>query len=722
MPERVQVMAPYPLSRPLDYVLPRGMKISLGDYVSIPLGRRQTAGVVWSLTGDANVPAAKLKPVQARYDLPPMTDVQRRFIDWVARYTLSDAGTVLKMAVSVPEALDGFKQETAYLAAAQVSAKLTAARARVLNVLHDGLPRKAADLAREAGCSVAVIKAMATAGLLVETVLTPARKVPPAYVTDDKHVTFSSAQRAAADALRDAVAGRAFSAQLLDGVTGSGKTEVYFAAVAEALKQGRQVLILLPEIALSSQFVDRFTRRFGAPPALWHSEVTPARKRDTWIGVAEGRVPVVVGARSALFLPFPDLGLIVVDEEHDASYKQEEGVLYNARDMAVVRAHLGDAAVVLVSATPSLETMTNVRQEKYGYLHLPDRHGGAVLPQMHIVDLKATPPDRQKFIAPPLREAIRETVAAGEQALLFLNRRGYAPLTLCRTCGHRFQCPSCSAWLVEHKRHNKLQCHHCGFAQAVPKDCPSCHDDQGFAACGPGVERIEEEVREVFPDARTLVLASDLMTSGAALTRAIEAIAAKDIDIIIGTQIVAKGHHFPDLTLVGVIDADLGLAGGDLRAGERTFQLLHQVAGRAGRASKAGRVMLQTFMPEQAVIRALAAHDRDAFLAAESAERERAGMPPFGKLAGVIVSATDVSKLDIFCRQMAQAAPRYADIRVLGPAPAPLALLRGQHRRRFLVKTGRDVNIQRFMQEWLSALAIPPAVTVKVDIDPQSFF
>ncbi|MBI1215885.1 MAG: primosomal protein N' [Alphaproteobacteria bacterium] len=726
--ERVQVLAPYPLSRAYDYFLPEGMAAGPGDYVRIPLGRRETPGVVWA-AGEAEgekIDPKKIKPVLQRYDFPPMPQAQREFLEWVARYTMADLGSVLKMSLSVPDALSPPKEATAYTVPPEIHGaaapfKLTAARQRVIDFLKDGVPRRAADIAREAGCGAGLVRSMATAGQLKAiAVSAPA----PCRVVDLSHgvVSFSGEQQVAANALRGFAEKQEYAGVLLDGVTGAGKTEVYFEAVAETLRQGKQALVLLPEISLSAPFLERFEKRFGSAPALWHSEVPAAQRRVTWTGVAAGDTKVVIGARSALFLPFADLGLIVVDEEHDASYKQEEGVMYNARDMAVVRANLGNFPVVLVSATPSLETMVNVEQGKYSYLRLPSRHAGAQLPEMNVVNLKQFPPGRNRFISPPLEKALRETFHAAEQSLLFLNRRGYAPLTLCRTCGHRFQCPSCSAWLVEHRRHNRLQCHHCGYAQKVPTACPECNDADSLAACGPGVERIQEEVHALLPDARTFILASDVAGSPTAIRTAVRDIEEGKYDVIIGTQIIAKGHHFPSLTCVGVVDADLGLAGGDLRAGERTFQLLHQVAGRAGRAQKPGRVFLQTYMPEQSVIRALAASDRDAFLAAESAERERAGMPPFGRLAALILSGPDDVKLDVFCRSLAQSAPRYDDITVLGPAPAPMAFLRGKHRRRFLVKAGRNLPLQKYLAEWLGMVKVPSALQLKIDIDPQSFF
>ncbi|MDE1153458.1 MAG: primosomal protein N' [Micavibrio sp.] len=718
---RAQVLVPYPLSKAYDYLIPHNMDLRAGDYVRVPLGKRDTVGVVWTLDGKDDVDPARLKAVQQNFQFEPMPQTHRQFLEWVARYTMSDLGSVLKMSLSAPEALQPPKAVQAYTLPPSVPEQLPAARRKIITLLEDGLPRRAVDIARAIGCSATMIRSMADAGQLKTVPMSPPA---PCQLDHLRPVplTLVEHQATAAEALRTLCAAHQYSAVLLDGVTGSGKTEVYFEAVAETLRQGKQALILLPEISLSAQFLQRFERRFGVAPALWHSEVPAAQRRIAWTGVAEGRTKVVVGARSALFLPYQDLGLVIVDEEHDSSYKQEEGVLYNARDMAIVRARLGSFPVVLVSATPSLETMVNAQQGKYHYLHLPSRHAGAKMPDVHVINLKATPPERGRFISPPLQQALAETFAAGEQSLLFLNRRGYSPLTLCRTCGYRFQCPSCSAWLVEHRRFSRLQCHHCGFMQNVPKACPGCNDENSFAACGPGVERIQEEVQALFPEARTFILASDVITSPNMIRAAVRDIEEMRHDIIVGTQIIAKGHHFPNLTLVGVVDADLGLAGGDLRAGERTFQLLHQVSGRAGRAEKPGRVYMQTYMPEQGVIRALAKNDRDDFLAVESREREKAGMPPFGRLASLIISGPDEIKLDQFCRALAQRAPRYDDIRVLGPAAAPMAYLRGRHRRRFLIKAGKNIPLQKYLAEWLGTVKVPSALQMKTDIDPQSFF
>ncbi len=508
---------------------------------------------------------------------------------------------------------------------------------------------------------------------------------------------------------------------LLDGVTGSGKTEVYFEAVAAALRAGKQALVLLPEIALTGQWLERFEQRFGARPAEWHSDLSSVERRTAWRAIANGQARVVVGARSALFLPYPDLGLIVVDEEQEQAYKQEDGVSYQARDMAVLRGHLANIPVILVSATPSLETLQNVSAGRYATLHLPDRHAGAALPKVAAIDLRRDRPARQRWLSPALVSALELTLGAGEQALLFLNRRGYAPLTLCRACGHRLNCPNCTAWLVEHRLTGRLQCHHCGYQARLPETCSQCGAAGSFAACGPGVERLAEEAAALFPAARMATLTSDTLGGPRAVSEMIDRIARHEVDLLIGTQIVAKGHHFPMLTLVGVVDADLGLAGGDLRAAERTYQLLHQVAGRAGRAERPGQVLLQTYDPDHPVMRAMVSSDRDGLIAYELAERRTHAMPPFGRLAALILSSHDQDRLDQIARALARVAPSGPGISVLGPAPAPMAMLRGRHRRRFLLKCRRDIAPQPLIRDWLAKVKLPGTVRLQIDIDPYSF-
>ena len=717
-------MLPLPLEAgTYDYRLPPELDAAPGSFVVVPLGPRETIGVVWDGEPDPALPARRLKEVQAVLDAPPMTESLRRFVEWVAAYTISPPGAVLRMAMSAPSALQPAPAKAGWQiapGAIREELKLTPARQRVLDLLGPGEVRSATDLAEAAGVSPGVVRGLADAGLLVPALL-PKGAVFPLPDPEHPGPTLAPDQAVAAEALRGKVAEREFGVTLLTGVTGSGKTEVYLDAVAECLRQGRQALVLLPEIALSAQWLERFRRRFGVDPALWHSELSSRTRRDTWRAVAEGAAPVVVGARSALFLPFPDLGLVVVDEEHETAFKQEDGVIYHARDMAVVRARMASASCVLVSATPSLETLTNAETGRYDHLHLSERHGSAGMPVVEAIDLRRDPPERGRFLSPLLIEAVKDTLARGEQAMLFLNRRGYAPLTLCRVCGHRLRCPNCTAWLVEHRAQRRLQCHHCGHAEPIPRFCPECNAEGSLTPVGPGVERVLEEVEQLFPDARRIVMASDTIPGPAAAAAAAEAIAARQVDLIIGTQIVAKGWHFPHLTLVGVVDADLGLAGGDLRAAERTLQLLHQVSGRAGRAEAPGKVLLQTFSPDHPVMRALVSGDVAAFMEEEAAGRRPGHWPPFGRLAALVVSSEDEQEADRAARDLGLAAPRAAGIEVLGPAPAPLALLRGRHRRRLLLKARRDVPVQPVLREWMSRVDLPNSVRVQIDVDPVGF-
>jgi len=714
------VLLPRPFQGTFDYAVPDELDPQPGDIVLVPLNRREEVGVVWDAPAGPSVADPKLKSVSAVLDTAPIPPALRRFIDWVAGYTLATPGEVLAMALRV----NALQPETPAagwrLAEDGAGRPLTEARARVSALLADAAPQTTSAIERGAGVSAGVVRGMAQAGLLLPVAL-PARA--PFAMPDAGHPgpVLSGAQAAASETLRGAVASRRFSVTLLDGVTGSGKTEVYLEAVAECMAQGRQALVLLPEIALSSQWLERFAARFGVVPAVWHSDLASRTRRLTWRAVADGAAPVVVGARSALFLPFPDLGLVIVDEEHETAFKQEDGVVYHARDMAVVRARLAVAPAVLVSATPSLETLANVEAGRYRRMTLDKRHGGATLPEVAAIDLRIAPPERGRFLSPPLVEAVQETLARGEQAMLFLNRRGYAPLTLCRACGHRMNCPNCTAWLVEHRARRVLTCHHCAHAEPVPPLCPHCSAENSLVPIGPGVERITEEVTAVFPDARRLVMASDTLPGPHAAAEAAHAIERREVDLIIGTQIVAKGWHFPHLTLVGVVDADLGLAGGDLRAAERTVQLLHQVAGRAGRAEAPGRVLLQTFSPDHPVMQALIGGNLQAFMEAEAEGRKPGHWPPYGRLAALIVSADTAQAADEVARDLGNAAPREDGVLVLGPAPAPLAILRGRHRRRLLMKTRRDIAVQPLLRAWLDRVRVSGSARVDVDVDPVSF-
>ncbi|GJD97027.1 primosomal protein N' [Methylobacterium iners] len=785
MPRTAEILIPLALESAYSYAVPEGLELAAGDVVQVPLGPREIVGVVWEVgesasgsnlrpvTGRVEVPplAPGLRGLVdwlARYTLAPKGSA----LAMTLRLPDEAAGTeTIRVGVR---------------AAGRPPARATAARTKVLAVAADGAVHGKSALAKAAGVSLSVVDGLIDDGALETVALQPepvalppdpdharvplseaqaeaAAKLiaflnPPPSAGEgacgaggrgDRNISGEGGaplsrpslrrgppsptqvgparlghQDADLGQARDRVGGgsSAPAAILLEGVTGSGKTEVYFEAIAECIRRGRQALILMPEIALTAQFLDRFADRFGVRPATWHSGIGGKRRERLRAGVAAGEVAVVVGARSALFLPFAELGLIVVDEEHEAAYKQEDGVHYHARDMAVVRGRIEGCTIVLASATPSIETRVNAMRGRYAHIGLPERFGGRRLPDIAAIDMRLDKPERGRFLAPPLVAAVRSNLAAGEQALLFLNRRGYAPLTLCRACGHRYRCRNCSTWLVEHRFRRALVCHQCGYAERRPESCSECGTFDNLTACGPGVERIAEEVAELFPDKRVIVLSSDFPGGAERLRSELQTVAEGGCDIVIGTQLVAKGHNFPHLTLVGVLDADVGLTSGDPRAAERTFQLLQQVTGRAGRGDRPGRAFVQTYQPEHPVIAALLSGDAERFYAEEIAAREEAGLPPFGRLAALIVSANEREAAEKHGQALARAADPPAGVMVLGPAEAPLALIRGRYRFRLLVKTERSINLQSYLRDWLAqGPKIRGNVRVSVDVDPQSF-
>lgn len=707
---------------PLDYRVPHGMSVEPGSIVVAPLGPRQLVGVVWEperMPSDAEVGDNRLRNLLAVADAPPLRPALRRLIEWTADYYLAPPASVLRMALSSTSALEGSRLATEYRATGRLPERMTPQREQALERIGErqGLIR---ELATIADVSDGVIRGLVKLGA-IESVEVDIDSPFPVPDPDFAPPELSDLQRAAADSLVHDVVEKTFRPTLLDGVTGSGKTEVYFEAVAEALRQGRQVLVLLPEIALTEPFLRRFNDRFGCEPVPWHSGLRSTQRRRAWRAIASGEARVTVGARSALFLPYADLGLIVVDEAHETSFKQEDGVHYHARDVAVMRGKFEQCPVILASATPAIETRQQVTLGNYAEVKLPGRFGAATMPAIEAIDLLEHKPDRGRWIAPPLVKAIEETLERGEQSLLFLNRRGYAPLTLCRHCGHRFQCPNCTAWMVEHRLTRRLACHHCGHVEPIPRACPECGEEDSLVACGPGVERIADEATSLFPDARVAIVTSDTIWSPAKAAEFVARMEAGAIDIVVGTQLVTKGYHFPNLTLVGVIDADLGLEGGDLRAAERTFQQIRQVSGRAGRGEKPGRVFIQTHSPGAQVMQALITGDADAFYAAEVEARQDAGAPPFGRYAAIIVSSEDSAAAQETARLIGRSAPRVEGMHVYGPAPAPLAMLRGRHRFRLLVHAKRTLDVQDVIRDWLGALDWPSKVRVAVDVDPYSF-
>ncbi len=724
MKQIAQILFPVSVPEPFDYVVPPSMKLGLGDFVYAPIGKQVKLGVVWGVRNAKQKDEERsLKFVAERKLCRPLNPGMLKFVDWTAKYNCALQGQVLRMVIRSYKALDPSPLATFFRKTdVERPAGLSAARKRVLNV--QGIwPARASEIAKAANVSASVVRTMAGVSGLLEQFsapLDPPFDIPNP-VHDGRQFALTDKQKQAGALLAELVRQNEFSISLLDGVTGSGKTEVYLEAAIQALKQGGQVLILVPEIALTQAGLKRFRQAFGAEPAQWHSNMGEAARRRVWRECAAGRAKLVIGARSALYLPFADLQLIVVDEEHDTSYKQDEGVIYNARDMAVVRAKFAGASIVLASATPTLESLTNARTGRYEHLILPERPGAAVLPKIDLVDLKEHKPESGKFLSQPLIDAVTDALSRDEQAMLYLNRRGYAPLIICRACGERLKSPDTDSWLVEHRRTGRAMCHLTGFSMPMPSACPECKTEHALHPVGPGVERVAEEAMALFPDANIEVLSSDTAQNPERIRHLMEKMAAGEIDILVGTQMVVKGHNFPHLTFVGVVDGDLGLAGGDLRAGERTYQTLVQVAGRAGRADKPGHALIQTHMPEHEALQALAEGDREGFIGAELAMRELLGLPPYGKLAAVIISAPDGRKADEFARKFLAKAPRTEGIEIMGPSEAPIAILRGRHRRRFLIKAEPNVNLSSYMQVWKSRIRPPNKTKLQIDIDPQGF-
>ncbi|MDC9822128.1 primosomal protein N' [Devosia sp. ZB163] len=718
LPDIVAVMVSVSVDGPYSYRVPYGMKVERGSIVAVPLVGRLTLGVVWGVPKD-NFAHNRLKDIAQVYDTPPLSEELLKTIDWVSKYTLAAPGLVLRSVLRSTEALEPERPITAFRSTGVDPDKMTRSREKVLELLMDGEAWAKSALVGAAGVSASVIEGLEKAGAVERIEMPP----PPVALPPDPDAdppTLSAEQAVALGQLRD-IPVDGFGVALLDGVTGGGKTEVFFEAVADTLRAGRQALVLLPEIALTSTFVQRFTRRFGTKPAEWHSDMTPAQRTRTWRGVLNGDVRAVLGARSALFLPFRELGLIVLDEEHDGAFKQSDGVNYHARDMAVVRAKFAEARVILSSATPSVESRNNANQGRYKHVLLTSRFAEAGLPDITPIDMREEPPEKGHWIAPRLAREIFATLDRGEQALLFLNRRGYAPLTLCKSCGHQYQCPDCSAWLVEHRFRGVLMCHHCGYTVRTPKTCTECGTVDSLTPIGPGIERVAEEAAARFPGARTVVLSSD-MGSNHELKKRFDEIENGEHDLIIGTQLVAKGHHFEKLTLVGVLDADLGLDRGDPRAAERTFQILTQVTGRAGRANRAGKAFLQTYHPSHAVLQAMVKGDREAFYRHELLAREAGQLPPFGRLAALIVSANEQDAAFGFAKQLLSAAPMADGLKLFGPADAPIAMIRGRHRVRLLAQSGKDFDLSGYVRFWLEqGPKVSGNLRVQVDIDPQSF-
>ena len=762
-----QVAVPVPAQRGgvtiYDYLAPRDWNLVKGHVVQIPIASRQGWGIVMGTAQKTEIEASKIKTVTRLAHVPPLSQKNISYLEQLTKWTLAPFSAAMKLMLNCPQALEAPKAVSLYhLSAkdadeiqhlmAQSGLKMTPKRERLLHAMLQLPPLSLAELAAETATSTSVITSLVQAAILTKTQslvsasYDDAEALIQAADRLDNRLTLTPEQTRISDEIKKGWQ-NGFGVHLVEGVPGSGKTETYLSVVAQALRQRRQVIIMLPEIVLTTAWQERFERWFGLAPQIWHSSIPMSKRRQIWRGAIQGEPMVVAGARSLLSLPFSNLGLIVVDEEHDSSFKQEDYISYHARDMAMMRAKIHNIPILLASATPSVESWVRAtdsslgqQQKHWHHWQLSSRFGNAELPQVSLIDLRLSPPPMGRWISPELEKHLGYALTQHTQSLLFLNRRGYAPMTLCTSCGYRMACHQCDSLLVTHKLAAKRQCHVCGHVEKLTDECPQCGVTDCMQPIGPGVERLVDEAQTLFPEARIAILSSDSVAQAGAADRLIQDISDGHIDIIIGTQMAAKGHHFPHLGLVGVVDADLGLGGGDLRAAERTYQLLWQVAGRSGReGGRTGQVFIQTYQPDHLVMQALvtlnsdtskanienaeaaSAQQRAHFMHTEAMGRKMAGMPPFGRLASLILSAPDIVKLEQAAGLFELHRPHYEATQIYGPAPAAISRARGQFRMRYLLRADRHVSVQQILLQWIEAVKLPSGVTAQVDIDPYNF-
>ena len=652
------VLVAYQLDQEFTYSFTEDQIINIGSIVLVPFRNKNYLGVVRDTSDKTNFDLKKIKLI-VDVSSYSLSKKMIKFLEWIASYNLIPKGMVLKMILPKSEAY--FDKENEY----------------------------------ENN----------------ENILTP------------NDLKLNDTQTKAREKIEDIISHNEYSTILLDGMPGSGKTEVYFDLIEKNILDKKQSLILFPEVSLTNDFIKRIEKRFGYLPDIWHSKITPSKKKKIIHKIISGRSQILIGTRSALFLPYKNLGILVVDEEHDPSYKQEEKGIYSARDMAVVRASIEKFTLILVSATPSLETIYNIDQKKYFHVKLKNKFSITPEPKITVIDMKKSKLKKNNWVSDELKKTIQKKLSMDQQSLLFINKRGYAPMIICKSCGHKFTCKNCSSYLVEHLKDKKLLCHHCGYKLgSFQIKCQSCNnEDESFVDFGAGIEKIYNEIARDFPTAKICLFSSDHIKSSEDLNEKVEKIYNNKFDIIIGTQLITKGYHFPFLTCVGVVDADMTLRGGDLRASEKTYQMLYQVAGRAGRGDIPGEVYLQSYFPENETIKDLTNMDREKFYKKELNIRMRANLPPISKMAAIIVSGRNISDVQQACLKLSKSTPKIDNVDFYGPAPAPLSRLKGKHRLRFLIHEKKGRKIQKIILHWLSKVPQTPGVTITTDIDPQNF-
>ena len=659
----INILLPLPFNQTFQYLCNEEEKVELGDFVLVPFKDKIVTGCIWENKSKLKkqLPKKKIRNIEKKLNFSPLNKQNRDFIDWVSNYTMNNLGSTLKLCLSIKQI---FKKK-----------KIEKIKEQFLN-----LPSNKPLLTKEQ--------------------------------SNAKKYIFQK------------IDNKKFSTVVIDGVAGSGKTEVYFEAINKCLMEKKQVLVLLPEISMTTQWFDRFKKKFKTNPLLWHSDIKGSEKIKIWKSILEDNVNIVVGARSSLFLPFKNLGLIIIDEEHDQSFKQEEGIIYNARDMAVVRAKISNIPIILCSATLSIETKLNVLERKYDVVKLKQAYGEAGLPEVKIIDLGKNPPEKGMWLTDEVHRELKKTIEFGNQALFFLNRRGFAPYVFCNSCYKKILCPNCDVGLVFHKKIDNLICHHCGYKSLLENNKKICKESEkkcDLFLYGPGVEKIYEEIKNKNKNLNIEILTSDVMQKkgkGETILRKFE---REEINVIIGTQILAKGHHFPKLTLVVIVDADFGFIGGDLRAAEKTFQLLTQVSGRSGRSRLSGKVLIQSTMADNPILKKIKRFDLNGFFLEELNIRKESGLPPFKKLCSLMLISKNEKKLNDFCRKMKVNIEPSNEFEVLGPAPPFISYIRGKYRKRFIIRCSRNKNIQQFVSIWLKKLQIPFDLKIAVDIDPYNF-
>ena len=659
----INILLPLPFNQTFQYLCNDEEKVELGDFVLVPFKDKIVTGCIWENKSKLKkkLPKKKIRNIEKKLNFSPLNKQNRDFIDWVSNYTMNNLGSTLKLCLSIKQI---FKKK-----------KIEKIKDQSLNLSSD------------------------------KFLLTKEQLNAKKYIFQK-------------------IDNKKFSTVVIDGVAGSGKTEVYFEAINKCLMEKKQVLVLLPEISMTTQWFDRFKKKFKTNPLLWHSDIKGSEKIKIWKSILEDNVNIVVGARSSLFLPFKNLGLIIIDEEHDQSFKQEEGIIYNARDMAVVRAKISNIPIILCSATLSIETKLNVLERKYDVVKLKQAYGEAGLPEVKIIDLGKNPPEKGMWLADEVHRELKKTIESGNQALFFLNRRGFAPYVFCNSCYKRILCPNCDVGLVFHKKIDNLICHHCGYKSLLENNKKICKESEkkcDLFLYGPGVEKIYEEIKNKNKNLNIEILTSEEMQKkgkGETILRKFE---REEINVIIGTQILAKGHHFPKLTLVVIVDADFGFIGGDLRAAEKTFQLLTQVSGRSGRSRLSGKVLIQSTMADNPILKKIKKFDLNGFFLEELNIRKESGLPPFKKLCSLMLISKNEKKLNDFCRKMKVNIEPSNEFEVLGPAPPFISYVRGKYRKRFIIRCAKNKNIQKFVSIWLKKLQTPFDLKVSIDIDPYNF-